>query len=279
MTRALAIACLCLALTACGGGSSKTTTTSSKSGGYTTPQPQESVGVYKVGTPYWVAGQQYFPKEDPNYDEVGIASWYGSKFHGKRTANGEIFDMHQLSAAHKTLPMPSMVEVTNLENGRSVIVRVNDRGPFVDDRIIDMSYKGAQLLGFERQGIARVRVKYHGPAMGAAAKPQVTNVELAPLDGPTPAESIYDQPPRSATGQDIYIQAGSFSSPDNAYRLKGNVSQYYDSQVREVTVNGQRFYRVHLGPFPDVQSANAVHAQLQSAGFPGARIMFDISTP
>ena len=104
-------------------------------------------------------------------------------------------------------------------------------------------------------------------------------VELAPPAGPAPSESIYDQPPRTATGQDIYIQAGSFSSADNAYRLKGNVAQYYDSQVREVTVDGQRFYRVHLGPFPDVQSANAVHAQLQDAGFPGARIMFDISTP
>ena len=93
--------------------------------GYSTPVESESVGVYKVGNPYWVSGVRYVPREDATYDETGVASWYGAKFHGRRTANGEVFDMYQLSAAHRTLPMPSQVRVTNLQNGRSLILRVN----------------------------------------------------------------------------------------------------------------------------------------------------------
>jgi rare lipoprotein A len=116
-------------------------------------------GVYKVGKPYKVNGVWYFPKEDYNYDEVGYASWYGPDFHNKRTANGEVFDMNMLSAAHKTLPLPSVIRVTNLQNGRSLILRVNDRGPFVNDRILDVSKKGAQLLGFKDQGTTKVRVE------------------------------------------------------------------------------------------------------------------------
>ncbi|MEX2642402.1 MAG: septal ring lytic transglycosylase RlpA family protein [Acetobacterales bacterium] len=117
-------------------------------------------GVYKVGTPYQINGVWYYPAEDSGYDETGIASWYGPQFHGKATANGEIFDMNGLSAAHKTLPMPSVVQVTNLENGRSMKLRLNDRGPFAHGRIIDLSRRAAQLLGFMEQGTAKVRVQY-----------------------------------------------------------------------------------------------------------------------
>lgn len=116
-------------------------------------------GVYKIGKPYKVNGVWYFPKEDYNYDEVGYASWYGPDFHNKRTANGEIFDMNMLSAAHKTLPLPSVVRVTNLQNGRSLVLRVNDRGPFVNDRILDVSKKAAQLLGFKDQGTTKIRLE------------------------------------------------------------------------------------------------------------------------
>jgi rare lipoprotein A len=115
--------------------------------------------VYKVGKPYKVAGKWYYPSEDYGYTETGYASWYGPNFHGKPTAIGERFDMYQLSAAHKTLPLPSIVRVTNLENGRTLKLRVNDRGPFVGNRIIDVSKRGAQLLGFEKQGTAKVRVE------------------------------------------------------------------------------------------------------------------------
>jgi len=116
-------------------------------------------GVYKVGKPYRVAGQWYYPRVDYAYQEKGLASWYGPNFHGKPTANGEIFDMHKVSAAHKTLPLPSVVRVTNLENGRSLVVRVNDRGPFIRGRIIDLSHKAAQLLAFVDQGTALVEVR------------------------------------------------------------------------------------------------------------------------
>jgi rare lipoprotein A len=116
-------------------------------------------GVYKIGQPYRIEGLWYYPKVDYDYVETGIASWYGSKFHGRATANGETYDMNALTAAHRTLPMPSYVRVTNLENGRSMVLRINDRGPFARARIIDASRRAAQLLGFERQGTARVRVR------------------------------------------------------------------------------------------------------------------------
>ena len=116
-------------------------------------------GIYKVGNPYKVAGRWYYPKEDYNYVEEGMASWYGEDFNGKRTANGERYNMNTLTAAHRTLPLPSIVRVTNLQNGRSVVLRVNDRGPYVKDRIIDLSKRGAQLLGYMGQGTTRVRVE------------------------------------------------------------------------------------------------------------------------
>ena len=114
---------------------------------------------YKVGRPYKIAGSWYYPAEDYGYVEEGMASWYGPNFHGKRTANGEVYDMNALTAAHRTLPLPSIVRVTNLENGRVVKLRVNDRGPFKNDRIIDVSRRGAELLGFLEAGITRVRVE------------------------------------------------------------------------------------------------------------------------
>ncbi len=119
-------------------------------------------GTYKVGPPYTVAGRTYVPAEDPHYRAEGVASWYGEDFHGRQTANGEIFDMNSVSAAHATLPIPSYARVTNLSNNRSVIVRVNDRGPYHSDRVIDVSVKTAILLGFYGSGLAPVRVEYVG---------------------------------------------------------------------------------------------------------------------
>lgn len=109
--------------------------------------------------PYEIDGVLYVPEADPDYDEVGIASWYGPTFHGRRTANGETFDMNRVSAAHPTLPLGTRVKVTNLDNGRSTILRINDRGPFVDRRLIDLSRRAAEILGFRREGLARVRVQ------------------------------------------------------------------------------------------------------------------------
>ena len=121
-------------------------------------------GTYRLGKPYQVAGRMYVPEHDENYRAEGMASWYGSDFHGRLTANGEVYDKDAISAAHPTLPMPSYARVTNLANGRSIIVRVNDRGPYAKDRVIDLSSKTAELLNFKGHGVARVRVEYAGPA-------------------------------------------------------------------------------------------------------------------
>lgn len=130
---------------------------------YGQPVPKGG-GRYKVGKPYKIAGRWYRPKEDPGYNRVGVASWYGDLFHGRYTANGEVFDMDALTAAHTTLPLPSYVRVTNLKNGRSLVLRVNDRGPYAHDRIIDLSRASARALDFARAGTAKVRVQYLGPA-------------------------------------------------------------------------------------------------------------------
>ena len=121
-------------------------------------------GRYKVGEPYQVGGRWYNPRQQPDYDRVGVASWYGSDFHGRHTANGEVFDMHALTAAHPTLPLPSYVYVTNLSNNRTLLVRVNDRGPYVGERMIDLSKESARSLGLLSGGTGRVRVRYAGPA-------------------------------------------------------------------------------------------------------------------
>lgn len=121
-------------------------------------------GTYKVGRPYVIHGSTYTPSAQPSYDETGVASWYGDDFDGKRTANGETYDMYALTAAHRTLPMPSYAYVTNLANNRTILVRINDRGPFKKERLIDLSLHAAKELGFERAGTQQVRVRYVGRA-------------------------------------------------------------------------------------------------------------------
>ena len=121
-------------------------------------------GAYRVGAPYFVGGRMYVPQYDPHYKAVGLASWYGEDFHGRYTANGEVFDLDGITAAHPTMPLPSYARVTNLANGRSLIVRVNDRGPYAHNRIIDLSVRAAKLLDFYRRGTTTVRVEYVGPA-------------------------------------------------------------------------------------------------------------------
>jgi len=130
---------------------------------YGDPVPKGG-GVRKIGSPYVVAGRTVVPKADPDYDRAGVASWYGAKFHGRKTANGEIYDMDALTAAHPTLPLPSYVKVTHLANNRSLIVRVNDRGPFARDRVIDLSRRAAKLLGLKKNGTGPVRVSFLKPA-------------------------------------------------------------------------------------------------------------------
>jgi len=185
--------------------------------GPTTAGPTHAPG-YKVGDPYQINGVWYYPAEDWSYDETGIASWYGEDFHGKYTANGEVFDLNATTGAHRTLPLPSVVQVTNLENGRSIQVRVNDRGPFARGRIIDLSRRSAQLLGFEGKGTAKVRVKILVPesiqvaSLAGRAGPQlelaanqpkaapVEKVAAESLPAPPGVAVASAQPSRGATG-------------------------------------------------------------------------------
>ncbi|CAK0743576.1 rare lipoprotein A [uncultured Gammaproteobacteria bacterium] len=177
--RVFLVATVGLGLAGCAGGPEK------PGEGHQLP----SGGMYKVGKPYQVSGVWYYPAEDYSYDETGIASWYGPGFHKEQTANGESFNQEEVTAAHKTLPMPSLVRVVNLDNGRSLVVRVNDRGPFVAGRIIDMSKRSAHLLGFEGTGTAKVRVTVladESRALAAAARANAPAAQLVAENGPPP---------------------------------------------------------------------------------------------
>jgi len=300
MKRAAAIALAGLVLVSCASREeAKLPPSPYPPGSDTAVLPDGTGGIYKVGTPYYVEGLQYVPREDKRYDESGIASWYGPNFHGKRTANGEIYDMYKISAAHKTLPMPSMVRVTNLENGRSLVVRMNDRGPFARGRVIDMSYRAAQLLGFEHQGTAKVRVQYEGLAEvspPAVPKPPVQETSLddlpppplAPEPAPATIASYEPEPlpPRSSglyvetetvapIRSDIYVQAGAFSDPFNASQLRNRLDRIGPASVSSVTVNGREFHRVRIGPIATVKEADKILERVVAAGEENARILVD----
>lgn len=255
----------------------------------TVPQRGSSAGGsphYKVGNPYKVAGRWYHPKEDPNYNRVGTASWYGQQFQGRLTANGEIFDMNLLSAAHTTLPLPSIVEVTNLENGRSVTVRLNDRGPFVGDRIIDMSREAARTLGFEEQGTAKVRVRYVGRAPLTAAAPRrndrvasaisvmdpnvveapapkgeeisslLTSIESAPALTPG-AEDVALGEPRNDRTVEIPAADLGTSDPDDAKFVHPNVSAESATEA---------LYIIRVAALSRLDNIDALRAQLGDVG-------------
>ena len=166
LARPLGCAVLCLGLAHC--ARSNVNSRYGVSASARLVEPGEPVpkggGVYRVGQPYVVGGRVYVPENDPHYRAEGIASWYGADFHGRATANGEIFDSASISAAHPTMPLPSYARVTNLRNGKSLVVRVNDRGPYAENRIIDVSKRAAQLLDFANRGTTSVRVEYVGPA-------------------------------------------------------------------------------------------------------------------
>src|SRR6476659_5104879 len=185
----------CLALAHCGSQDQLSRQIDPKYGVSSSPRVVEfgepvpkGGGTYRVGKPYMVPGRVYVPEEDVHYREEGLASWYGEDFHGRLTANGEVFDMGSLSAAHPTLPMPCYVRVTNLSNGKSLIVRVNDRGPYHGNRLIDVSNKAAELLEFKGNGVARVRVEYVGraPLEGSDDRQLVATLRTG-VPAPTPS--------------------------------------------------------------------------------------------
>jgi rare lipoprotein A len=260
-------------------------------------------GYYKVGSPYQIKGVWYYPKEDPGYDETGIASWYGDYFHGRKTANGETYNMNALTAAHRTLPMPSFVDVTNLENGKQIRLRVNDRGPYARGRIIDVSKRAAELLGFQHQGTAKVRVTFVGSVR--SDKVSSAPVNAAPLGD----VSVADLGPAEASGReiktaslapaipmtggaidplegqvrqvavsgrnDIWIQTGAFESRSNAARQAGQLGKAGNVSVAETRVSGKSVFRVRLGPIANVSAADGKLDQVIEMGFNGAQIVVD----
>lgn len=227
--------------------------------------------VYKVGMPYEVGGVWYYPKEQPDYDETGIASWYGTKYHGRLTADGELFDRTAISAAHPTLPMPVNVRVTNLENGKSIVVRVNDRGPFVNGRIIDLSERAADLLGFRTNGTAKVRVRYLDRAsltgLGPATAAEQTPPEVASAVPAAPTNQIAAAPlpvlPGVATAAPREVEmlpqptAMSYAIPA-APIPDGNVTQDY------VPPDSAIF--IQAGAFSSLANAGTVATKLYSLG-------------
>ncbi len=212
---------------------------------------KEIIPYYKVGNPYSINGIQYIPKEDPDYFEEGIASWYGPKFDGKLTANGEIFDQYAVTAAHRTLPIPSLVKVTNLENNRSIVLRINDRGPFVGDRIIDLSYKSAQLLGIIQKGTGKVRVEvidYGEHLLVKNSKKLLkTNVKQ---------------------NKEYFLQVGVFKEASNADRLSDKLrnKDYINYKVftNTVNINDRILYIVKIGPIQNNENIKYVQRKLKN---------------
>src|SRR5262245_10410757 len=210
----------------------------------------------KQGNPpfYTVLGRRYFVLETATgYLERGVASWYGPGFHAAATSNGERYDMYAMTAAHKTLPLPAYVQVTNLRNGKSVVVRVNDRGPFKDGRIIDLSYTAASRLDMLKEGTTFVEVRALTPEQKAAP--------------PTP-------PP---IPQVLFVQAGAFATEANATRLleRLRTQGVEKSFVREDTVDGRALYRVRVGPIPSVNEFDRVLVRLRSLGLADAQLAAD----
>ncbi len=242
-----------------------------------------AAATYKIGNPYQIESTWYYPAVDYRFDETGIASWYGPKFVGRRTANGEIFDMNALSAAHRTLPLPSVVRVTNLENGRSMVLRVNDRGPFARGRIIDVSRRAAQLLGFHRNGTARVRVQIMANESrvlaarlkGEAALAKIgTPIIVARLPSPIVSSAALPPPPGAAAAPVPAVSSAAGQEVDLAPAdgVDGMVPELAASEpepglgvVSVVPVHPTGVF-VQAGAFAQFDNANRVRARLANLG-------------
>ena len=275
MIRALS---LILALAVCACGSPDTFKRTSKTGERSGKVVDRRLGVsaspfrpltynvssYKVGAPYKIAERWYRPKEYEAFSETGIASWYGHKFHSRQTANGEVFNMYAMTAAHRVLPMPSVIRVTNFSNGRSVVVRINDRGPYANNRIIDLSLAAAEKIGYRRKGITRVRVELlpelsrrvaRVAKSGGGARKQDRLV--ADFVGGGTSE------PRT-----YYVQAGTFRDRKNAETMANRLRRHFDSVMVHTSTanNGRVLHRVRIGPERTRRSAVALQARVQARG-------------
>lgn len=236
---------------------------------------------YGNHSPYYVFGKRYEVLPDHRgYVARGTASWYGTKFHGRLTSNREPYDMYAYTAAHKSLPLPCYAQVTNLENGRSVVVRVNDRGPFVGDRLIDLSYVAAVKLGMHVKGTAPVEVRVLEPvadpavlttAAAPVVPPSVVTALPMPVDA-APAVTVSADPPQMPAQSQYFQQCGAFGALDNARMLQGRLRGAGIDTVAVVTTEGAASHRVLVGPFTDREAAAAFGAELDRRGFPGCRV-------
>ena len=255
--------------------------------------------IYKIGKKYNVAGKYYYPKKDLYYNKTGIASWYGPKFHGKLTANGEIYNQYALTAAHKTLPLPSAVKVTNLKNNKSIVLRINDRGPFVNDRIIDLSSKAADILDLKREGTGLVRVKIlreKSLCLEKLAKqgsfPEINDLKKTELPNITipskVAVKIKDTKNQKIVKKKInynlknlnkeykiYIKLASFSSKKNAEIMKKKVSYIDKVKIYKIYKMNKTLYQVKAGPFLSVEKVDQLHSLLLQKGMQGAKIIIE----
>ena len=247
--------------------------------------------IYKVGNPYKINGKWYYPAVDYQYDEVGIASWYGPGFHGKSTANGEVFDQNKITAAHRTLPMPSIVKVTNLENGMVLDkVRINDRGPFARNRIIDLSKKAAEELGFIKNGIAKVRVEILEDESRKYALSEQQNVYVAEaaeitevskknlLPSPELEEKNIKKKNENVlensilNDKELLIQVAAFADHRNAKSLIDKLSEF-KAYINRVFINNRYLYRVRIGPINDLNHANKMKMELFELGYTSSHLV------
>ena len=253
---------------------------------------------YKVGNPYKINGKWYYPAINYDYDEVGYASWYGPGFHGKKTANGEIFNQNKISAAHRTLPLPSIVKVTNLENGKVLsFVRVNDRGPFARNRILDLSKEAAKELGFLNKGIAKVRVeiledesrKFATELVqtnNKAKSAKVQNIEKKNLTPPIDDLNNEDKENKtkkvkSETDENfvlkdnkIAIQVGAFTDHRNAKSLIDKLSEF-KAYIKREFVENKYIYRVRIGPLKNINLANELQEKLFQLGYTSSHLVMN----
>lgn len=223
----------------------------------------------KYGNPknYKVLGKWYSVKESSaGYNEKGIASWYGKKFHGHRTSSGETYDMYGMTAAHKTLPLPTYVRVTHLKNGKSVIVKVNDRGPFHENRIIDLSYSAAKKLGITASGTGAVEVVAINPETFQQKQPYQPKFKRPSAFETYPAKSHFK----------LYLQVGAFVSQQNANKLRKRLSRMFKQQkIHSDFATDKNIYRVRIGPLASVAAADKLSRFLNNKGIPSAQIIVD----
>ncbi len=233
-----------------------------------------SSGYVKRGKPYKISGKWYYPLASGEfYDETGVASWYGQKFHGRKTANGEIYNMYAMTAAHTTLPLPSTVLVTNLENGKQIKVRVNDRGPFVKKRLIDLSYSAAKALGYSEQGTARVRVQtLDSPADSKSAIMAQPTVAAEAMVSKHAAPGGF----KNNLIKQAYIQIGAFNVKDSAESVAGSIKPNLQTDLPPLRVQlAVDVYRVRLGPFDLDEDALKALELIKQMGYAEAMVIHD----